>query len=76
MSYTITISGSAPPDGTQTIEEADAAIMAKARAFAATLPGVSAGFIQTISGGMQSLTEEPQPPQDAVPEATGGAESV
>ena len=76
MSYTITISGSAQPGDGQTQETADSAVMEKARSVAASLPGVSAAFIQTISGGMQSLTETAQPAQEAAPEVTGGAESV
>jgi hypothetical protein len=62
MSYTITISGSAQPDGGQTQDQADAAVVQKARQLAGSLPGVSAAFIQTISGGLQSLTEQPQTP--------------
>lgn len=73
MSYTITISGSAQPTDGSTQDQADAAILAKAQAFANGLPGVSAAFIQTISGGMQSLTEQPQAAAPTTEEATPSA---
>jgi hypothetical protein len=75
MSYTITISGSAQPGEGQTQEKTDSDVTGKARAFAATLPGVSAAFIQTISGGMESLAAEPPAPPATPAEPTGGTES-
>lgn len=64
MSYTITISGMAEPADGQTAEQADADLEQKARTFVGGLPGVSAAFIQTTSGGHASLMAAPQAPQE------------
>lgn len=65
MSYTITISGMAAPGEGQSAEQADKDLEAKARQFVGSLPGVSAAFIQTTSGGHASLTAAPETHQEA-----------
>lgn len=65
MSYTVTISGTSLPSEGQTQEQSDAQVVAKAKAFAQTLPAVSAAFIQTMTGGMEDLN-----PPAPIPEMT------
>lgn len=60
MSYTITISGMAQPAEGQTPDQADADLTAKARAFVAGLPGVSAAFIQTTTAGHANIMAAPE----------------
>ena len=76
MSYTITISGQPQQAEGQSPDQAHDDVTAKAKAFVATLPGVSAAFIQTGTG-MTDLNPPAAPAAATEPTAqTEGTPSV